>query len=266
MNCRSHLVWALAELGAFDEGIVRGSEGVHLAQAVDHPYSLVVAHWGLGSLYGIRGDYGEAIRSLDRALALSHEWNLHGLLPLIMAAAGYVYALSGRVAEGRALQQQALAAMERMQFTLFHSFTLVNAGEACLLANRIDEALAFATRALMLTRERGERGFEAWARRLLGEIASCGDPPDPEQAESHFRAALDLAEALAMRPLAAHCHLGLGSLSGSPRGGVATQDHLIAAAAMYAEMDMQPWLQKARTRIRGMPSASDSPPAAPWPR
>ena len=67
--------------------------------------------------------------------------------------------------------------------------------------------------ALTLTRERGERGFEAWARKLCGEIAFCRDQRDVEKAERNFRAALTLAHALRMRPLVAHCHVGLGNLA-----------------------------------------------------
>ena len=37
-------------------------------------------------------------------------------------------------------------------------------------------------------------------------------PPDAALAEDHYRQALALAEALGMRPLQAHCHLGLGML------------------------------------------------------
>jgi hypothetical protein len=47
-----------------------------------------------------------------------------------------------------------------------------------------------------------------------------GDPPDVETAESHDRQALALASELGMRPLVAHCHLGLGKLyrrTGKPR-------------------------------------------------
>jgi hypothetical protein len=43
-----------------------------------------------------------------------------------------------------------------------------------------------------------------------------------------------------MRPLLAHCHLGLGQLltrTGSPDAG----QHLQAAEALYAELDMGFW-------------------------
>jgi hypothetical protein len=140
--------------------------------------------------------------------------------------------------------------MESMRFTLFHSFTLVNAGEACVLADRTEEALAFAERALTLTRERGERGFEAWAHRLLGEIAMRRDPPDVEKAKVDSRTSLTLAHALGMRPLVAHCYLGLANLARLTGGRDQAQEHLISATTMYREMDMQFWLQKAEVEMR----------------
>ena len=83
-------------------------------------------------------------------------------------------------------------------------------GEAYGLADRLEDALEVAGRALTLARERGHRPYEAWALRLLGEIAARRDPP--EHADGHYRDALALAEELGMRPLVAHCHLGLGKL------------------------------------------------------
>ncbi len=55
-----------------------------------------------------------------------------------------------------------------------------------------------------------QRRYEVHALRLLGEIAARHNPP--EHAEGHYRDALALADELGMRPLVAHCHLGLGKL------------------------------------------------------
>jgi class 3 adenylate cyclase/tetratricopeptide (TPR) repeat protein len=250
VNCRSHLVWTLAELGAFDEGIAQGREGIRLAETIDHVYSLVVVCWGLGCLYTIKGDYSEAIRLLDRALAFTHDWDLRGLTPMMTAASGHAYALSGRVADGLALLRQGVTAMESMHFTLFHSFALVNAAEACVLDGQFEEALAFADRALMLTRQRGEHGFEAWALRVLGEIALHRDRPDLATAEAHYGTAVALASELGMRPLVAHCHLGLCKLYHQTGKREQVHEPLTTATAMYREMNMQFWLQKAAAEIR----------------
>ena len=43
-------------------------------------------------------------------------------------------------------------------------------------------------------------------------IHAQSNPPAVELAEASYRQALALAEELGMRPLQAHCHLGLGTL------------------------------------------------------
>src|SRR5439155_15999922 len=84
--------------------------------------------------------------------------------------------------------------------------------ETYLLAGREADARAAAQRALGLARQHKERGHEAYTLRLLGEIAAREDPLDIGKAENHYRQALALAEELGMRPLVAHCHVGLGKL------------------------------------------------------
>jgi hypothetical protein len=54
-----------------------------------------------------------------------------------------------------------------------------------------------------------------------------------------------LAEDLGMRPLVAHCHLGLGKLYWRTGKREAAQRHLATATTMYREMDMGFWLEKA---------------------
>jgi hypothetical protein len=48
-----------------------------------------------------------------------------------------------------------------------------------------------------------------------------------------------------MCPLVAHCHLGLGKLYRCAGDAAKAQEHLTTAAAMYREMGMSFWLEKA---------------------
>jgi tetratricopeptide (TPR) repeat protein len=91
---------------------------------------------------------------------------------------------------------------------------------------------------------------EAWIFRLLGEIASRRDPSDVEQAELSYRQALPLGERLEMRPLVAHCHLGLGRLYRRAGRDEQAQEHLARATLMYREMDMRFWLEQAEADLR----------------
>ena len=53
-----------------------------------------------------------------------------------------------------------------------------------------------------------------------------------------------------MRPLVAHCHLGLGTLYRRTGKREQAHEHLTTAATMYREMDMRFWLEKAETELK----------------
>jgi class 3 adenylate cyclase/tetratricopeptide (TPR) repeat protein len=247
---RAWLALSLAGRGEFDEGITYGREGLRMAQTLDHPFSLGVTCWGLASLYDLKGEFGQALPLLERALALSREWNLTVLAPFAMEGMGYGYALSGRVAEGISFLQEALTDCEALGLGIIHSQVLVALGEACVLAQRLEDALAFARRALMVARERKKRGSEAWALRLLGEIACCADGADVEEAETHYHQAMALASELGMRPLVARCHLGLGKLYRRSGRRQQAQEHLTTATALFREMDMGFWRENADREMK----------------
>ena len=122
-------------------------------------------------------------------------------------------------------------------------------GEAHLLAGRLEEAHTLAERALAHAREHQERGNEAYALRLLGDIAARREPPESEPAEAHYRQALALAEELGMRPLQAHCHLGLGTAVRQDGRREQARAELSAAIELYRAMDMTFWLPQAEAAL-----------------
>jgi predicted protein tyrosine phosphatase len=85
----------------------------------------------------------------------------------------------------------------------------------------------------------------AHALHLLGDIATHPDRFDAEPGEAHYRQALALAEPRSMRPLVAHCHLGLGKLYWRTGKREQAVEHLTTATTMYREMGMTYWLEKA---------------------
>jgi tetratricopeptide (TPR) repeat protein len=241
--------WALAERGEFEDGMDRGHKAVQLAETLNHPYSLAFACRGLGHVYGAKGDFRHAAPLLERGVALCREWNLHFLTPTLLEMLGYVYALSGRLPEGLELLQQALASGESTGLTMFSTPAIAHLGEARLLAGEPEEALGLAERALATAREHGQRGQEAWALRLLGEIACARETPDVDTAESRYREAMALADELGMRPLLGHCHLGLGKLYTRARGRDRAKEHLTAAMTMFRDLDMRFWLEQAEAQL-----------------
>jgi tetratricopeptide (TPR) repeat protein len=161
---------------------------------------------------------------------------------MMAAALGAAYTLGGRIAEAVSLLTQAVAQISATEVVRNQAICCLSLGEAQLLADRLEEAHALAERALAHAREHQERGNQAYALRLLGDIAARRDPLEVEQAESHYREALALAEELGMRPLVAHCHLGIGKLYAKIGQREQARAELSPAIELYRAMDMTFWL------------------------
>jgi hypothetical protein len=53
-----------------------------------------------------------------------------------------------------------------------------------------------------------------------------------------------------MRPLVAHCYLGLGKLFRRTGEHEQAREHLTTASSMYRDMGMTYWLEKAEAEMR----------------
>ena len=70
-----------------------------------------------------------------------------------------------------------------------------------------------------------------------------------EQAEAHYQQALALADELGMRPLQAHCHLGLGTLYAKIGQRSRPAPNCPTAIDLYRAMDMTFWLPQAEAAL-----------------
>ena len=85
---RARLPWSHAELGSFAEGRALGEEGLRIAEAVDHPASVMIASWGLGLLALRQGDLPRALPLLERAVGLCQDADLPLYFPWMAWALG----------------------------------------------------------------------------------------------------------------------------------------------------------------------------------
>jgi tetratricopeptide (TPR) repeat protein len=245
---RDWLALSLAELGEFSEGIRLTEEAVRIARHTARELHLTYAFWANGDVYLRQGDFERACMALEEGLARCRA-AFPGLLHNLAGPLGRAYVLSERVVDAMPLLTEALACATTGGVFGRHSRLTTYLAEGYLHMHRASEAREAALRALHLAREHQERGDEAWALSLLGEIASHDDHPDVATAEAHYGAAMTLASELGMRPLVAHCHLGLGQLHRQTGDGGKAHEHLITAAKMYREMGMSFWLAQAEAAL-----------------
>ena len=243
------LAWCHAELGSFAEGIARGEEALRIADARDDKLSLMFADLGVGQLYLVQGDLARAVPRLERGLAICRSCDFPSWLPWLASRVGGAYTLANRVAEALPLLEQSVEQAASMGWKADAASLATRLSEAYLEIGRTQDASTLATRALDLAVEHRGRGDQAWVLRLCGKIAAR-DASNLDQAEDQYRRALVLAEALGMRPLVAHCHLGLGKLHRRTGKREQAQEDLTTATTMYREMGMTYWLEQAEAATK----------------
>jgi tetratricopeptide (TPR) repeat protein len=220
-----------------------------MAEAVAHSLSVMYALWGRGLLCLRQGDLPRALPQLEQAMSLCQDTDLPIWFPLMAVALGRAYTLSGRAADAVPLLTQAMEQSMAREIIAYEVLCRIALAEAQMLAGRLEEAHVLAERALEPVRTNQERGHEAYALRLLGEIAVRRDPPEAVQAEASYRQALTLAEELGMRLLQAHCHRGLGTLYAKTGRQEQARAELSTAIEMYRAMDMTFWLPQAQAAL-----------------
>ncbi len=242
---RAYMVLSLADLGRFEEAAATGAEAVRLAEEFDTAHSHAVASHALGIALLFQGDFEQAVPMFEQTLVRCQVGHIPLGSRLLASALGYAYVLTGRVAEGIPLLEQAIRQAEALKVLFRYALWLAWLGEAHLRAGGRDRAAQLADRAAALAVDHKEKGHQAYALRLLGEIAAQADPPDVPRAEDAYAQALALARPLGMRPLEAHCRLALGTLYEGLDRPAAAREELSAAAALYRSMGMGSWLAQA---------------------
>jgi tetratricopeptide (TPR) repeat protein len=243
VTSRTFLAWCLAELGAFEEAITRAEEAIQAAEKQAGAYELVHAYSGAGLVHLRRGDADRAITASARAVELCRGRDFSALWAIPASILGPASTLAGRAAEAIPLLEEAAEIAASLAAPVLGFLA-----EAYLAAGRAQEAWATAQRAVELADQRSEQGWKAWTLRTLGDIAATQET-SAESADAHYRSALALADQCGMRPLAAHCHLGISKLYWRTGKREQAREHLTTATAMYREMGMTNWLEKAEAEL-----------------
>jgi tetratricopeptide (TPR) repeat protein len=253
VTARCFLARALAEVGEFRRAAMRAEEAITLCEGSDEAFGLAHGCYALGLTHLRQGDLVRAISVLERGLGVARARAVSFLLPILGHVLGYAQALVGRIQEGLALLEQASDEARSTGRTRVVVWAQEMLAQVYLACGREGDAAVTARDALDASRRIGVRGGEARVLRTLGDIAARGAAPDFDQARCYYQEALDLAEEIRMRPLVAHCHLGLGKLSRRTGKPEQAREHLTTATAMYREMEMTYWLAQAE---RGMKELS----------
>jgi tetratricopeptide (TPR) repeat protein len=255
--CRNWVVRSLAELGRFAEAAPYEAELLQLAGPTQHAFTVGAANNAASLLHLRKGDWATARSVIEHGIAALRMGNIVADLPTMVAASAWVLAQVGEASEALtrlregALLLQCHTAWGGVLMTRSHQHAGMpyqSMGRAALLLDRLDEAQSLGERAITYSSFR--HSDIAHALHLLGDIATHPDRFDAERGEAHYCKALALAEPRGMRPLIAHCHLGLGKLYRRTGQCEQAHEHLTIATTLYREMDMQFWLEQAAAEMK----------------
>jgi tetratricopeptide (TPR) repeat protein len=247
--CRAWLVRGLAQLGKFSEAVPFGDEAIRTATESNHPYSIVYADYAVGVLSLIKGDFEKAITVLERGLKVCDTAEIPVQRPLVASCLGAAYASVGQFDKALQLLESAVKDTASMRRMAGQAMRVAWLSGAYMLSDRMDEAEAFARRGLELAAESKDRGTRAWLLGILGDLKARRAPLSVQQAEAHYEEALNLAQQLGMRPLQAHCRLGLGRVHAGLNDVAQARSELLEAVKLYRAMSMPFWLSRAETAL-----------------
>jgi len=239
---RAYLVFSLADRGEFEEAIALGREGMRIAYALNHPYSLGLMSSNFAWLYGVKGDFKEALTLIENADAVARQGRFVLSSPRTTWYLGHLHSAAGHLTEGVALLERALREFETVGMRIYQGRVAADLAEACVRIGRLDEARIHARRAFELAEERGQRSDLAYARRALAAVAEAAG--DLEAAAAHYEEALEIARELGLRPLEALCHLDLARFCGRIGHVARGAEHQALGQTMCRNMDMTFWLER----------------------
>jgi len=219
-------------------------EAARVAEQAGWPIHQMTAWYWLGSIHLLHGDVERARPLPERAVEAARTYEIWFLFDLVLVGLACARAMAGQATDALALLRD-VGTQGPARSWIQPARTEAWRAETYLHAGRLEDARASANCTLAIATSRGERPNEAWARLLLGHAGVYAGGAESAEAEPHYRAALSIAGELGMRPLVAHCHLGLGKRYRRTGNREEAQEHLTTALTMYREMDMRFWLEQA---------------------
>jgi class 3 adenylate cyclase len=241
------LVFSLTERGDLPTAHACLDRALRAAEASQHSYVQAIA-WTFAGLVSIReGHLAHAVLPLERSLELSRRKGLRMWEPIPSSLLGLAFVRMGHVTEGLRLLEESVALSRELGIRAYFPLWMLNLAEGYLAAGKATRAAETAREALELALASGERGHEAYAHYLLGEIAVRGDSPALDEALERYQTALGLADKLGMRPLVGWAHLGLRAAHAGAGRRAEAETHGATGETLLRELGIRVWQDRAAT-------------------
>jgi tetratricopeptide (TPR) repeat protein len=195
--------WSLAELGDHQGAQAMIAQGLARAEAADHLYSLCAVRGAQAFALGMAGRFEEAVKAVERYVAICREKNFAGQFMLSGCALAAAWAGLGQGENAASLAGEAIALQDKLGAWSDRSWMHTVKALGHLAADQVDQAEADARRALELAVRHQERGSEGWASYVAALVTRRRG--DPARAEEFLDQAQDIADELGLMVLIERC-------------------------------------------------------------
>jgi adenylate cyclase len=188
-----------AVLGYVDQAVENAFASVALANRLAHPPSLAYATFWMGWIRHTRGEFFEACRHLESAMALSQKQSLPLFVEWGRVVRGSALVRMGAAKEGISEIRKSIDRQDTMGAMLERSYCLTLLAEALSGEGFCEEALGLCDKALEFAQRTEGRSYEPETHRVRGEILLIGGDSQLAGAQSEFTCALQLAHQVGCR-------------------------------------------------------------------
>jgi len=184
---------SLAQLGYVERALARCLDGLALAEALAHPFTIGISLWAAGILHQLRREPDAVGQIGERMIHYGEEKGLRMIVPFGKFFQGNAMAQHGQFAEGIAQMREGISELRSIG-TLF-SLPSLFGGLADAYANcgNIDQGLAAVEEGLTMVRTGGEHFSLPEIHRIKGKLLLACSINDTNAAEAAFDEALSVA-------------------------------------------------------------------------
>ena len=195
MCCRSFGSLAVWQLGLPDTALAMCRDGLALAEAVSHPFSVTIALWGMGILALLRRDSSELRVTGETMIAHCQEKGFGPFIPMGKIFRGGALAAEGSLAQGIADIREGIAGVRSKGTEYTVPTFLAWMAALCLTGGQVEQGMAAVEEGLAMSAKNADRFSLPEFHRLKGEFLLASPRRDESAAEACFREAIGIARA-----------------------------------------------------------------------
>jgi predicted ATPase len=210
--CGAFAAMALWLLGHPEQALAHLNDALALAHELSLPISLAFVRCLAATVYQLRQDTSATYEYAEAAVALSTEQGFPQWVAMGTSLSGWALTMQGQGEEGMAQVRQGLAAWQATGAALLVPYFYTVLADVCDHLSYTNDGLQALTEAHTLVEQQEERWWEAEVSRLRGVLLLRQTNPQPEEAETCFRQALDVARCQEAKSLELRAAMSLARL------------------------------------------------------